>query len=107
MTTKWVLRRKSDGRFKARCVVRGMEQFVNDTYVPTLHISSLMTVLTVALTKKMVIKQLDISTAFLNSRLDDEIYVLPPPGVEDKYWKLNKALYGLKQAPRAWYQTFS
>ena len=108
ITTKWVLRKKSDGRYKARCVVRGLEQKqMYDTYAPTLHTSSLLSVLSIALTKKMVVKQLDISTAFLNSRLDEEIYVLPPPGVNDKFWKLKKALYGLKQAPRAWYKTFA
>ncbi|KAH9421345.1 hypothetical protein DERP_015442 [Dermatophagoides pteronyssinus] len=91
---------------KARLVVRGFEQYgSNNNYAPTLNISSLKTFLTLALSRKMMIKQCDVSAAFLNSKLDTEIYVTPPDGINTKYWRLNKALYGLKEAPRAWYQT--
>ena len=58
--------------------------------------------------------QFDVETAFLNGDLEEEIYVYPPEGYEQKdeddqplIWKLNKALYGLKQAPRCWYNKFS
>ena len=107
LSTKWVLVKKRDGRYKARIVVRGFEQHnVDKTYAPTLQISSLKIVLTLALSRKMTIKQLDISTAFLYSKLQTDVYVIPPTGVNDKYWKLEKALYGLKEAPLAWYNTF-
>ncbi|CAN0093632.1 unnamed protein product, partial [Heterosigma akashiwo] len=51
---------------------------------------------------------LDISTAFLNGAITDDVYVRQPPGYvnpqhPNKVWKLNKALYGLKQSPRVWY----
>jgi hypothetical protein len=51
---------------------------------------------------------MDVKSAFLNSILEEEVYVRQPPGFEsEKYahWvhKLRKALYGLKQAPRSWY----
>ena len=106
LSTKWVFRKKNDGRFKARLVVRGFEQFgSSNNYAPTLNMSSLKTFLTLALSRKMTIKQFDVSAAFLNSELTSEIYVKPPDGIEAKFWKLNKALYGLKEAPRAWYQT--
>lgn len=50
---------------------------------------------------------MDIKSAFLNSKLDEDIYIKAPPGHDTPfpYFKLNKALYGLKQAPKSWYNT--
>ena len=55
---------------------------------------------------------MDVKSAFLNGKLQEEVYVKQPPGFEDSkhpeyVYKLDKALYGLKQAPRAWYDTLS
>ena len=52
LSTKWVFKKKSDGRFKARLVVRGFEQYgSNNNYAPTLNMSSLKTFLTLALSR--------------------------------------------------------
>lgn len=39
---------------------------------------------------------MDVKTAFLNGDLDEDIFMLPPPG------RLRRSIYGLKQSPRQW-----
>ncbi|CAI7883671.1 unnamed protein product [Closterium sp. NIES-54] len=49
---------------------------------------------------------MDITTAFLNGIILEELYMLQPEGLDDgsgRVCRLKKAIYGLKQAPRAWY----
>ncbi|CAI7813358.1 unnamed protein product [Closterium sp. NIES-54] len=51
-------------------------------------------------------KVMDITTAFLNGIILEELYMLQPEGLDDgssRVCRLKKAIYGLKQAPRAWY----
>ena len=55
---------------------------------------------------------MDVKSALLNGKINEEVYVEQPPGFEDykfpnHVYKLTKALYGLKQAPRAWYERLS
>nr|GFB19998.1 uncharacterized mitochondrial protein AtMg00810-like [Tanacetum cinerariifolium] len=55
---------------------------------------------------------MDVKSAFLYSTIDEEVYVMQPPGFQDpnfpaKVYKVEKAMYGLHQAPRAWYGTLS
>ncbi|CAI7907367.1 unnamed protein product [Closterium sp. NIES-53] len=52
------------------------------------------------------IKQMDITTAFLNGIILEELYMLQPEGLDDgsgRVCRLKKAFYGLNQAPRTWY----
>jgi hypothetical protein len=53
--------------------------------------------------------QIDVSTAFLNGELEEEVYVQLPPAISasKQVWKLKKALYGLKQAARVWNERLS
>ena len=53
---------------------------------------------------KLIVYQIDVKTAFLNSDLDEEVYMEKPesfvlPRNEKKVCKL-KSLYVLKQAPK-------
>ncbi|GJS02316.1 putative ribonuclease H-like domain-containing protein [Tanacetum coccineum] len=60
----------------------------------------------------VAILSMNVKTAFLYGKIDEEVYVSQPPGFIDpkypqKVYKVVKALYGLHQAPRAWYATLS
>nr|GEW90457.1 copia protein [Tanacetum cinerariifolium] len=51
--------------------------------------------------------QMDVRSAFLYEKIEEEVYVCQPPGFEDpefldKVYKVEKALYGLHRAPKAW-----
>ncbi|GKB41182.1 retrovirus-related pol polyprotein from transposon TNT 1-94, partial [Tanacetum coccineum] len=53
---------------------------------------------------------IDVKSAFLYGKIEEEMYVCQPPGFEDldfpdRVYKVEKALYGLHQAPRASYET--
>nr|GEY61585.1 putative ribonuclease H-like domain-containing protein [Tanacetum cinerariifolium] len=53
---------------------------------------------------------MDVKSAFLYGTIDEEVYVMQPPGFQDpkflaKVYKMEKAMYGLHQAPRAWYDS--
>lgn len=65
-------------------------------------------ILSIAITYKWSIQQLDVNNAFLNGHLHEEVYMEQPKGFESSdpslVCKLNKAFYGLKQAPRQWFE---
>ena len=113
---KWVFRAKYDSegnieRYKARVVAKGFEQKhgidYDETYAPVVKYPSLRALLSYSVSENMLIHQMDVVTAFLNGKLDEEIYMVQPegfikPGSENLVCKLNRSLYGLKQAPRMW-----
>ncbi|KAJ0577826.1 putative RNA-directed DNA polymerase [Helianthus annuus] len=114
---KWLYKTKlgPDGKmlkYKARLVLKGYSQRkgvdFQDTFAPVARFETIRTVLAAAAHQGWMIFQLDVKSAFLNGRLEEEIYVEQPKGFEvkgqeNKVYRLHKALYGLKQAPRAWY----
>ena len=65
--------------------------------------------LAVAASQGIKLTKIDISNAYLNAKVDEDIYMEVPKGVvidgasEKTCLKLQKSLYGLKQAARNWY----
>ncbi|GJW77021.1 putative ribonuclease H-like domain-containing protein [Tanacetum coccineum] len=58
----------------------------------------------------MIKNKMDVKSAFLYGKIEEEVYVCQPPGFEDpdfpdRVYKVKNALFGLHQAPKAWYET--
>lgn len=115
---KWVFRTKRNEKgeiieFKARWVAKGYSQKPGvdylDTYAPVAKMSSIRTLLSLAATNNWELVNMDVNSAFLNSHVTEEMYVIQPEGFEEfgpdgakLVCKMQKCLYGLKQAPRNW-----
>ena len=71
-------------KHKARLIARGFTQKSSidfyETYSLVAHLETIRTVIVVASQKKWMIFQLDVKFAFLNGKLDKEIYVEQPQG---------------------------
>lgn len=115
---RWVFKIKLDEKgntksFKARIVAKGFSQIegvdYEETFAAVATSASLRLLLTKASKESLVVKQYDVTAAFLNGMLKEEIYMRPPPGFEEGNFvlKLDKSIYGLKQAANVWYNTFS
>ncbi|WKA06278.1 hypothetical protein VitviT2T_024184 [Vitis vinifera] len=118
--SKWVFRTKYllDGSidcFKAHLVAKGYTQVPGldyiDTFSPVIKATTVHVVLSLVVTNRWPLRQLDVKNAFLNGTLTENVYIEQPTGYIDPRYpnhvcQLKKALYGLKQAPRAWFQLF-
>ncbi|GJU66756.1 putative ribonuclease H-like domain-containing protein [Tanacetum coccineum] len=119
--TKWVYRNKKDERGvvvrnKARLVAQGHRQEegidYDEVFAPVARLEAIRIFLAFASYMGFIVYQMDVKSAFLYGKIDEEVYVSQPPGFQDpkypqKVYKVVKALYGLHQAPRAWYATLS
>ncbi|GJU83640.1 putative ribonuclease H-like domain-containing protein [Tanacetum coccineum] len=101
---------------KARLVAQGYTQEegidYDEVFAPVARIEAIRLFLAYASFKDFVVYQMDVKSAFLYGKIEEEVYVYQPPGFEDpdfpdRIYKVEKALYGLHQAPRAWYETLS
>ncbi|GKA52256.1 putative ribonuclease H-like domain-containing protein [Tanacetum coccineum] len=119
--TKWVYENKKDKRGvvvrnKARLVTQGHRQEegidYDEVFASVARIEAIKIFLAFASYMGFIVYQMDVKSAFLYGKIDEEVYVSQPPGFLDpkypkKVYKVVKALYGLHQAPRAWYATLS
>ncbi|GJU04121.1 retrovirus-related pol polyprotein from transposon TNT 1-94 [Tanacetum coccineum] len=119
--TKWVYKNKKDERGvvvrnKARLVAHGYRQEegidYDEVFASVARIKAIRIFLAFASYMGFIVYQMDVKSAFLYGKIDEEMYVSQPPCFVDlkfakKVYKVVKALYGLHQAPRAWYASLS
>ena len=117
--SKWVYKVKTDEngsieRYKARLVAQGFSQKYgtdyDQTFCPVVRLESFRTLVALSVQHGLKIHQIDVTTAFLNGELEEEVYMKQPPGFsaegqENLVCKLKKSIYGLKQSPRCWNST--
>ena len=115
ISTKWVftLKFNADGtleRFKARLVARGFTQQYGvdytETFAPTVRMASLRAFMAVVACEDLECRQYDIKNAFTESKLQEELWMQYPQGVQrtkpGRALRLLRSLYGLKQSARDW-----
>ncbi|GKA04917.1 putative ribonuclease H-like domain-containing protein [Tanacetum coccineum] len=81
-------------------------------FAPVARIEVIRLFLAYASFKDFVVYQMDVKSAFMYGKIEEEVYVCQPPGFKDpefpdRVYKVEKALYSLHQDPRAWYETLS
>ena len=115
----FTIKYKADGtkeRCKVRLVAKGFTQTYGidytETFAPVAKLNTIRVFLSLAVNLDWPLQQLDIKNAFLNGELEEEVYMVQPPGFckkgnEGKVCRLKKSLYGLKQSPKAWFDRFT
>ncbi|GJU12626.1 retrovirus-related pol polyprotein from transposon TNT 1-94 [Tanacetum coccineum] len=107
---KWIYKVKLDEygdvlKNKARLVAKGYRQEegidFEESFASVTRIEAIRIFITNAANKNMNIYQMDVKTAFLNSKLKEEVYISQPEGFVDPdhptyVYRQKKALYGLK-----------
>ena len=107
---------KKDGeQYKARLVAKGFAQKegidYNEIFSPVVKHTSIRLLLAIVAQFDLELEQMDVRTAFLHGKLEEQIYMRQPEGYIQKGQEgmvclLRKSLYGLKQSPRQWYKKF-
>nr|GEY04305.1 putative ribonuclease H-like domain-containing protein [Tanacetum cinerariifolium] len=83
--------------------------YYEEVFAPVARIETIRLFLAYASLIGFIVYQMDVKSIFLYGTIDDEVYVMQPPGFQDpefleRLYKVEKAMYGLHQAPRAWYE---
>ena len=94
---------------KVRIVARGFAQKegVNyqEVFALVTNLKSVRIIMALVAKYDLELDQMDITGTYLNGKLEEELYMHPPEGVNIKLgycWQLHRSLYGLKQAGRTW-----
>jgi len=84
------VKRKSDGsvdRYKARLVAKGFLQEPTrdyfETFSPVLKLVTIRVIITIALSCRWVVRQLDVNNAVLHGTLYEDVYMEQPPSYTD------------------------
>ncbi|GJT06459.1 ribonuclease H-like domain-containing protein [Tanacetum coccineum] len=87
--SKWGFKNKKDERIrnKARLVVQGYTQEegidYDEVFAPVARIKAIRLFLAYASFKDFMVYQMDVKSAFLYGKIQEEVYVCQPPGFED------------------------
>ncbi|GJY98775.1 putative retrotransposon protein [Tanacetum coccineum] len=101
--------------YKARLVAKGFTQTYRvdyeETFSPVADIKAIRILIAIAAYYDYEIWQMDVKTAFLNGRINEDVYMVQPEGfVNPKHprrvCKLQRSIYGLKQTSRSWNKRF-
>jgi hypothetical protein len=117
LPSKYHLKIKYDSKnqyikHKARLVVLGnlaKKTIYSNYFSPTANSKSTKLLLSLAIKHKLVVTGLDVYGAFINSTIDEPVYISLPKdetGLE-VIWLLRKTLYGLRNSPKKWYEHLS
>ncbi|KAK8975285.1 hypothetical protein V6N11_046782 [Hibiscus sabdariffa] len=118
---KWVFKKKTDidgnvQTYKGRLVAKGLRQIhgvdYDETLSPVAMFKPIRILLAVAAFHDYEIWQMDVKTAFLNGKHEEDVYMTQPEGFvtpknAGKVCKLQRSIYGLKQASRSWNLRFN
>ena len=110
--SKWVLKIKRDGRFRARIVACGYSQIpgvdYTDNYAPVVNDVTFRMMLLLWIQGRLSAKIVDVETAFLYGALVEQIFMECPKGMQgattDHVVSLRQCIYGLVQAARQYYK---
>ena len=121
--SKWVYKKKRSGIYRSRLVAKGYNQIpgvdFTESFAPVVSDATMRIVLTMMLVFKWDYRVLDVETAFLEGKLEEEIFMEIPEGLEEYFGlpegvskethvlRLNSSMYGLIQAARCFFKELS